>query len=637
MPPKLRGSLSKSLSRARDSSGAVFYCPSCAIWRRSLTTRPSPPSDAKRPSSWTSSRSLATSSVVHGSRHVPPRLRELYDALSQVKDVAAEQVNLSRLQLALRGLESETPLIRVAVLGLNDATAARKLVQLLLADPLTPRETWEDALEAYDADTSRGLLIRYGETSESIPNDLLPTITVPSQVLKKGNLEILVSSLGAESIPSTTSFTAETFLVPTVTIQTSYTGRHNVVRYPVHKTIVCGRGVDDLLAYSSLLARTDLRNETESVYGAIELGGAVSETKTRSDRIAFVDVAQAANALAKFRESVQNASLYERGWNSSGVQPVIDWLTSPRPEDGVLDPSLRSLVTSLIDAAETGVFTEEERKLREVQEESVPDRVRDDLDRMVGEWAERGHTELRSALEEGFASKRWRGLAWWKLFWRVDDVGMITTEILERKYLRQAEQEVVWTAGRFQQAGLLDADKINDDATAAAAAAADTTATPDPESAEQTTANEAEKPAESALWPTQITTSRTRLLQTTVPSLQALAQRLVLFSMSTTTLTSALSALTYVSIPSASVYEACSVAAVGLVYSLHRQQRKWEAARNFWEDEVREDGRMALLETEAYLRQVVRDGGRRVTDVSDTSARQTVQRARQALEDVNAS
>ncbi|KAL4896011.1 hypothetical protein BDV59DRAFT_171831 [Aspergillus ambiguus] len=607
MPPKLRGgSLSRSLSRARDSSGAVFYCPSCAIWRRTLTTRQSRiPSDGTRLSSWTSNRSLATSSVVHGSRHVPPRLRELYDALSQVKDVATEQVNLSRLQLALRGLESETPLIRVAVLGLNDATAARRLVHLLLADPLTPREPWEDALEAYDADTSRGLLIRYGETSESVPNDLLPTISVPSQILKHGNLEILVSSLGAESAQSTSTFTAETFLVPTVTIQTSYTGRHNVVRYPVHKTIVCGRGVDDLLTYSRLLARTDLRNETESVYGAIELGQAASEPHLRSDRVAFVDVARAEDALAKFRESVQNASLYERGWNSSGVQPIVDWVMSLRASDGVLDPSLRSLVASLIDAAEMGVVAEEARKSQERREASVPDRVRDSLDRMAGEWAERGHTELRGALEEGFASKRWRGLAWWKLFWRVDDVGMITSEILERKYLRRAEKEVVWTAGRFQQAGLLE----------------DVTET-------------AEKPAESAPWPTQISTSRTRLLQTTVPSLQALAQRLVLFSMSTTTLTSALSALTYVSIPSASLYETCSVAAVGLIYSLRRQQRKWETARNFWEDEVREDGRMALLETESYLRKVAREGGRHDTEDPDAEARQTVQRARQALQDV---
>jgi hypothetical protein len=47
------------------------------------------------------------------------------------------------------------------VLGLNDAVSARKLVRLLLADPLSPREAWEDILDSYDADSSRGLLIRY--------------------------------------------------------------------------------------------------------------------------------------------------------------------------------------------------------------------------------------------------------------------------------------------------------------------------------------------------------------------------------------------------------------------------------------------------------------------------------------------
>jgi hypothetical protein len=45
---------------------------------------------------------------------VPPRLKELYDALSGVQDAAIEQVSITRLQLALRGLESEAPLIRIA-------------------------------------------------------------------------------------------------------------------------------------------------------------------------------------------------------------------------------------------------------------------------------------------------------------------------------------------------------------------------------------------------------------------------------------------------------------------------------------------------------------------------------------------
>ncbi|PWY96393.1 hypothetical protein BO94DRAFT_529772 [Aspergillus sclerotioniger CBS 115572] len=590
MPPKLRGSLPKSLSQIQDPA-SVFYCPSCTLWRRSISTRRRLPTTTTT----TSHRTIATAPVVH-TRHVPPRLKELHEALNQVKDVATEQVNLSRLQLALRGLETETPLVRVAVLGLNDARAARRLVRLLLADPLNKRESWEDALDAYGEDTKRGLLIRYGEVSDTIPNDLLPTISVPSPILKKGNLEILVTTLGAEAGVSDAQFTADTFLVPTVTIRTSHSGRHNMVRYPVHRSIVCGSGVDGFLAYSGLMARSDLKKEAGSVYGAIEL--AVTEPQKYNGRVAFVDIDKADDALAKFRESVQNASLYERGWNSSGVQPVVDWLTSLRAEEGMLDPSLRTLITSLLDAADAGATAAEKKKLQEQEAGAVSWETRDVLDRSVSAWAERAHTELRGSLEEGFASKPWRGLAWWKLFWHVDDMGMITSEILDRKYLRQAEREVIWTAGRFQQAGLT------------------------------------ETPKDETPWPAQIPTSRSRLLESTVPSLQALAQRLVMFSVSTTTLTSALSALTYISLPTASVYETCTMAAIGLIYSLRRQQRKWESARDWFENEVREEGRTALLETETQLRDTVHEGGYVEEVPADKKARETIERARQALKEL---
>lgn len=56
----------------------------------------------------------STSSVINAGKTVPPRFKELYDSLDGVRDAAIEQVSLSRLQLALRGLESEAPLIRVA-------------------------------------------------------------------------------------------------------------------------------------------------------------------------------------------------------------------------------------------------------------------------------------------------------------------------------------------------------------------------------------------------------------------------------------------------------------------------------------------------------------------------------------------
>lgn len=430
-------------------------------------------------------------------------------------------------------------------------------------------------------------------------------------------MEILVSSLGAEVADSSAAqFTADTFLVPTVTIRTSHSGRHNVVRYPVHKSIVCGSGVEDLVSYSGLIARSDLRRETKSVYGAIEME--VSDKEKRNDRFAFVDIEQAEEALNKFRESVQNASLYERGWNSSGVQPVVDWLASMRESGESLDPSLKTLILSLLDAAEEGVLAKEAQKAQEQVEAGVSEEVRTQLGRSVDMWAERAHSELRSSLEKGFASKRWRGLAWWKLFLRVDDVSMLTSEILERRYLQGAEKEVIWTAGRLQQAGLMDNLEPSE-----------------PTELKEEQQALVEQTTSPVPWPVQISTSRTRLLNTTVPALQALAQRLVLFSMSTTTLTSALSGLTYLSFPTASVYETYTMAAVGLVYSLRRQQTKWERAREFWEDEVREEGRTVLRSTEEQLRTLVQEGGRPAIEGTEDEARESIEQARKAVEDMD--
>jgi hypothetical protein len=124
MAPRLRNTLAKSLSRSLDNS-AVFYCPSCAVWLRSLSTRADTTRRADKPDSSRRAgraqkaitgflpRTFSTSHVITA-KSVPPRFKELHAALEAVKDADLEQVNLSRLQFALRGLESETPLIRVA-------------------------------------------------------------------------------------------------------------------------------------------------------------------------------------------------------------------------------------------------------------------------------------------------------------------------------------------------------------------------------------------------------------------------------------------------------------------------------------------------------------------------------------------
>ena len=79
--------------------------------------------------------------------NVPPRNEELYNALSGLNGAAEQYVNLSRLQLALRGLAVENAVTRVAVLGLNSQVGAQRLARLLVADPLVERAEWERTLE----------------------------------------------------------------------------------------------------------------------------------------------------------------------------------------------------------------------------------------------------------------------------------------------------------------------------------------------------------------------------------------------------------------------------------------------------------------------------------------------------------
>lgn len=118
MPPRSQVSLLKRASYLADSS---FICPSCSHARSprirtGATKFYNPPTTTFRhaATSTTPPAAALRSSIVNATNNVPERYRDLYEALDEVKHSAAQHVNLSRLQLALRGLESETPVIRVA-------------------------------------------------------------------------------------------------------------------------------------------------------------------------------------------------------------------------------------------------------------------------------------------------------------------------------------------------------------------------------------------------------------------------------------------------------------------------------------------------------------------------------------------
>ena len=52
--------------------------------------------------------------TVNAQKNIPSEYEELYNRLVELRTVAANQVNLSQVQLALRGLESRDGVTRVA-------------------------------------------------------------------------------------------------------------------------------------------------------------------------------------------------------------------------------------------------------------------------------------------------------------------------------------------------------------------------------------------------------------------------------------------------------------------------------------------------------------------------------------------
>lgn len=571
----------------------------------------------------------------------------------------------------------------MTVLGLNRQEAARRVVRLLLADPLASEQSWERQIDTVGENDGRGLLIRYaqnpcywgciyrltrssfryGEGAGTNPQSpLLSHLEIPSSTLRSHNLEILISSIDVTNIPTNSpesvSASKEAFLVPALeTTAASASGRYSTVTYPVHKALVFGEGIESAVAYARYTAGHHPADVSHLVKVAI--GMDLQPTTAGESEVSTVNLQAAEAAIQAFRQSVDNAITYEHGWLGSGMPTLADFLVQgSQVTDGTVKPAVRALTQSILDDTAENIDKEELRLSQELATAAIPASTRQALNQALTVWAEQAHTELRDQLDRAFSSRRWRRLAWWKLFWRVDDVGMIASEVLERSWLVEAEKEMIWLAGRIQQAGLLVDDASSDHATARAGFALSRKgreqhalgASPPPPTVRDlippsvlsstTTTTDADFDARlppPRPWPTHVAYSRHILSARTLPDLQALAQRLVLTALSTTTLSSALAALMYVSISTTSVYEAGAIAAAGVVWSMWRLQGRWEAARRGWEGEVREEGRRVLRVVEGEVMGVVREGGKHVEDGDGAereerrTAREAVVRGREAL------
>jgi hypothetical protein len=642
MSPKMALRVHLSRLQAPDQLLGPTFRPSRSICLFCSVTRSLDSSHRSRQPSVRARRFQSTTTpttTTPDEARLDPRTR-LENALLDLQKHAANYVNLSRLQLALQGIKQQpgSESIRIAVLAQNDgrdsSRTAKELVRLLLADPLKPEASWEAKLREHDL--ARPLIVRVETEAEREVQkpqiavaraSLIPELVVQSPALERSGIELLLmeTNLAADARQEGVAAAIEdAVLVPTVDIPTSGSGRYTPITNPVHRAIVVGEG---LMGAASALVLAGAVEKT-MILSAVQLNGEVTGDDAPLPFVKL-DIHTAEKGLDLLRQDVTNAIDYETFWFDGNIPAVSAWLK----EGSVTDPqgrtkqAVRDLIISLLYKTSAAIDAAASTQMGSVLATRTSPSAAMQLRKSLALWAEKSHNELQTQLDLAFSDRRWRKLAWWKLIWRADDVSLLSSELLNQRFLSDAERGTIYLAGRINETGLANEDALTPTYAAPLVTALTEGATTQSEDVEPS-------PELEGKWPTYIAYTRRYLLEQTVPALQALAQRLVVQTASTSALASAFAALGYVS--SFGIYESGSLAALGLVWSLGRLQRKWETAREYWEGEVREEGRKAIRATEASFADLL-DGTRRGGDsVSNEAkemgrARNLVKRAEEAL------
>ncbi len=515
---------------------------------------------------------------------------ELEQALVQLQSQSPRLFHLSRLQLALQGLR-QTPgeeVVRVAILGLTNGSSsgqtAKRLLRAILSDPLQDQQAWETQLDSYDLTKPLVVKISAGPHLDEANIDVakekpIQRLHISSPDYNALGLEFLLvnveaSVLAAEQL--SIKHLEDAALVPSVATR-SADGRVSQTPAPVHQALIVADGLMGAVGLASL----PVSESGGAITAAVDMKGLAGEELHAPFNV--IDVAQAEDGIRLFREGPQNAMQYERLWFASKVPALTAWLKAGlKTEDAATKPAVKQLLASLLENAQSAIQTEESIIVSRTLASKTPLDDAAGLHNGLAAWARQAHSELQDELDLAFTGRRWRKLGWWKLFWRVDDVGMLTSDILSQRFLPTAERELVYLTGRI--------------------AALRGGAPPKyPQPLSELPDSPAARPATTAplpKWPGHIAFTRRYLQDETVPALQSLAQRLLVQSLGTSSVAATLAALLYVSSWTAGVYEAGAVAALGVVYSLGRMQKKWETARRFWEGDVREEGRKAVRAVE---------------------------------------
>ena len=523
-------------------------------------------------------------------------------------------------------------------------------MQALLADPLSPKAQWEKELGQIQPGT-KPLLIRYGvccqywpslfplrpglKLSLDLSHPLLRTLTIPSTLLERHKVEIFLDHIIDE--PENIAALSE-LVVPNLQARESYSGRTSSIVFPVHRTILFGVGLHAVLDLAGLLRSTTGEAISEMVQVATNVDWETLPSQQAG--IIFVNLSKGQHSIRTLRDSLQNAITYEREWLSSKLPSLVSAVLPEVSDSTTLKPAIRNLINHILAEAESAADASEIEATARRSLLDLPEPSREALKLAVSDWAEQAHTEFRAEMANIVESRIWLKLAWWKLFWRIDDVQTIISEAIRRAYLIEAEKSSIFLAGRLAQAGLVlvnnsstnnlpifdRSESLNKNIN-------------NPPNRDSTKDKPTDQPppkltataTKQTAWPSCINTSRLTILQETLPPLVSSAQGHVLSALSLTSLTSLASATAYLSIPTTTLYEAGSIAAVGLVLSAYQLQRKWEQARHVWVRDVQIEGKRALDAVEQLFTRAISEHNSIQRDEDDV---RTEVEARRAIEDV---
>ena len=316
-------------------------------------------------------------------------------------------------------------------------------------------------------------------------------------------------------------------------VQTPGVPGARVIEYPVHKALFyAGSGTNAVLTLLDTI--TPIVYKSDRVLRLVSLPGHVSERN--STKVIDLD-------------------------RDSSVEDVKEWLLAGTTTSNTLRPVIKSL---LLD-----IFVSASKELSAAPGTTANPRsieagdTFETLARAIGAWSRAAHIELKTAAE----SHEWHKLDWWKLLWRVDDVGHISRHVMTTSFLAHSEEEAAFLAGRLLGAGYNNPTSLG--------------------------GSELELDR-----PTWITEQRNQIITALIPSLQSGAQKYLFSSLSTSGLSAAFSVLLCLSdVP---LYSALTVAALGTVGSMRWLQSRWMREKRGFQDAVKEKGRVAIVESERW-------------------------------------